>query len=58
MDDKNVISIRVIKKLFKEDTDKEIEEKANKILSIAGAIGADYLENTLTKIAKSYYKRD
>ena len=55
MEDKKIISIRVIKKLFKEDTDKKVEEKANKILSIAGSIGADYSENTLTKIAKSLY---
>ena len=58
LEDANIISIRIIKRLFKEDTEEEIEKKAKKILSIANSIGADYSESTLTKIAKSFYKRD
>lgn len=51
-----IVSVRIIKNFFKDESDEIIRNKANKILSIANSIGADFSEDTLTKIAVSYYE--
>lgn len=43
----------MVKQLIKKEDDSECEEFANKVFSIAYAIGADYSEKTIRVIAES-----
>lgn len=51
-------AISVIKDLFPNITEDEVKQKVKELLDISYAIGANYLKDTLTEIAKTYYKID
>lgn len=49
-------ALNVIKKLFPDIEQKEIDEKIEDLLAISDSIGADYSEETLTKVAKTRFE--
>ena len=49
-------AIDVIRGLFPNATEDEIQQKSQELLNVAYSIAADYSENTLTKVATAYYK--